>query len=78
MIDRLRDPHVRARSAVVMLCITLVGWPLTHVLIILTKPPEASWVFHLLLALSWLALTLTCLDIACTTDVRREQEEEDS
>lgn len=74
MIDRLRDPHLRARGAVILLCLTLVGWPATHVLIVVTKPPEASWVFHLLLALSWLALTLTCLDIAATTDVRREQE----
>jgi len=77
MIDRLRDPRLRVRAALGLLVFTLAGWPATHVLIFLTQPPEASWVFHLLLALSWMALTLTCLDIVATADVRRTQEDDD-
>lgn len=55
--------------------VCMVAWPLTHVLMIVTQPPEASWVFHLLLALSWWAMILTALNIVVTTDVRAEQDE---
>lgn len=72
----MRSPHARRRLAIALLTGTLIGWPSTHVLIVLTQPPESSWVFHLLLALSWLALTLTALDILATTDVRVQEEEE--
>jgi uncharacterized membrane protein len=73
----MSDPRLRRALALVLLVGSLIGWPATHVLIVVTHPPEASWVFHLLLALSWLALTLTALDILATTDVRVQHEEED-
>lgn len=66
----------RVRVAWVLLIGSLVGWPATHILIIVTKPPESSWVFHLLLAISWLAIALTAWDIVNTTDVREKQEGE--
>jgi hypothetical protein len=75
--ERLRDPAMRVRAAWVLLAFCLTGWPLTHVLMVVTKPPEASWVFHLLLALSWFALVLAALNIVATTDVRADQDDED-
>lgn len=74
MTEFIRNPRLRIRLAWALLVLTLVGWPTTHVLMLVTKPPGASsWVFHLLLALSWLAITFTATDILATTDVRKEQ-----
>jgi hypothetical protein len=71
----LHEPHNRVRSAVVLLAVTLIGWPVTHVLLALSSPPGASgWVFHLLLALSWASLTLTALNILATTEMRKKVE----
>jgi hypothetical protein len=42
---------------------------------ILTDPPENSWVFHVLLAISFFSLIFTAIDILATTDVRRTQDE---
>ena len=67
------SPAARVRFAKCLLAFVLCGWAATHVLMVLLKPPEASWVFHVLLAISWMALALTALDILLTTDVRREQ-----
>lgn len=76
MIEWLRRPENRVRSAWVLFWVSIVGWLSTHALMLLTRPAGAtSWVFHLLLALSWLAVTFTALNIIVTTDVRREQEE---
>lgn len=69
------SPAARVRFAWTLLAVCLVGWPATHVLMIVTDPPEASWVFHVLLAISWLALVLTSLDMLFTSDVRRKQGE---
>lgn len=75
MADRLKDPKLRVRMAWALLICTLIGWPATHILILITKPAElASWTGHLLLAISWLAITFTALDIIATTDVRKEQD----
>lgn len=67
-------PATRAKLAKCLLVLSLIGWPATHILMIVTDPPENSWVFHVLLAISWLAITLTALDIVFTSDVRKEQE----
>lgn len=68
---------MRVRGAWVLLVLCTIGWPATHVAMLMTHPPGASnWVFHLLLALSWFALILTALNILATTDVRREQEDD--
>lgn len=75
MIAWWREPTHRVRAAWVLLIVTLCGWPATHVALLVLKPEGTdSWVFHLLLALSWLALTFTALDIIVTTDVRKEQD----
>lgn len=79
MIDRLSDPKLRRSAAVVLLFGSLLGWPATHVLVIVLHPPESSWVFHLLLALSWFSLIWAAIGILVATDVRVQQEEgEDS
>lgn len=70
------SPQQRVRYAKFLLAFVLGGWAATHILMVLTRPPEASWVFHVLLAISWLALALTATDIILTTDVRREQDGE--
>lgn len=66
------SPAARVRFAKWLLAFVLAGWAATHILMVVTKPPEASWVFHVLLAISWGALALTALDIIVSTDVRRE------
>jgi hypothetical protein len=61
-------PVWRRNGALALVAITLVGWPLSAL----------TWAAHepqFVLGLSWLAITLTCLDIAATTDVRAEQDE---
>lgn len=79
MDERLRrflTPQRRVHMAMLLFLATIIGWPLTHVLILLTHPPElAGWTGHLLLALSWGALTYTSLNIIVTTDVGRDQED---
>lgn len=71
------SPERRRRFALILLVLTLIGWPSTHVALLITHPAGSSdWVFHLLLALSWLALTITALDLLATTDVRAEQDDE--
>lgn len=71
---RLRDPERRVKGAWRLLAFALVGWPATHILMLVTSPPENTWVFHVLLAISWMALVFTALNILATTDVRREVE----
>jgi len=70
------SPRAKVTLGWALLCCSAVGWPATHILMVVTKPPDASsWVFHVLLAISWLAITLTALDIVFTADVRKEQDE---
>lgn len=64
------NPQVRYYGAWILLLGSLVGWPLSIFWFARGEP-----VF--VLSLSWLALTLTSIDIIETTDVRRKQEEED-
>lgn len=71
------SPAARVRFAKYLLAVVLAGWAATHILMVVAKPPEASWVFHVLLAISWLALALTCVDIIVSTDVRKQQDESD-
>jgi hypothetical protein len=72
----VKDPHLRHVVAWVLLAGSLVGWPATHILMVVTDPPEQSWVFHVLLAISWLAITLTALDLLATTDVRKQHDDQ--
>jgi 4-hydroxybenzoate polyprenyltransferase len=73
-MKRIRDPHWRFRFAVVLFVFAAVGWPATHILMLVTDPPENSWVFHVLMVISWLAILMTALDLMATTDVRKQHE----
>lgn len=63
---------VRARLAVawVLLVGAVIGWPASQLTIARDEP-----VFTL--ALSWLAVILTALDLLSTTDVRKQAENDD-
>ena len=51
-----------------LLVVSLIGWPLTQFTVAKDEPP-------FVLALSWLAITLTALDVLVTTHVKRDQED---
>lgn len=75
MLRKLLTPENRVRSATWLLVFSLLGWPATHVLMVLTQPAGfTSWTAHVLLAISWLAIIYSALDIIATADVRREQD----
>lgn len=61
------SPGARRAGAAVLVVVSLVGLPLS--LLLTDEPP-------LILALSWLAITITALDVWATTDVRATQREE--
>lgn len=61
------SPRWRRRAALALLVVSLIGWPLSALTFAKGEP-------QFILGLSWLAITLTCADIAATTDVRTEQE----
>lgn len=50
---------------------SLIGWPLSAWTFASTEPP-------FILALSWLAITLTALDVLTTSDVRAAQDGENT
>ena len=53
------------RAAWVLLVIAMVGWPLSQFTWAKDEPP-------FVLALSWLAIVLTCLDVLVTAHVKRD------
>jgi hypothetical protein len=57
------SPVNKLRAAWIILAFTLIGWPVS--LILIDEPP-------VILSLSWLALSITALDIIATTDVGAE------
>jgi hypothetical protein len=57
----------RLRIAWIVVVISIVGWPLTALTVAREEP-------QFVLALSWLAITLTALDVLATSDVRAEQD----
>jgi uncharacterized membrane protein YfcA len=63
------SPRNRVRFAWVLLIGSLIGWPLTALTVAQDEP-------QIVLALSWLAITLTALNIILTADVRNEQDDE--
>ena len=62
------NPRVRLYAAWALLVATLIGWPISAFTFARSEP-------QFILGLSWLAITLTCLDIISTQDVRKQQEE---
>jgi hypothetical protein len=63
------SPTWRRRVALLLVVVSLIGWPLSAFTVAKDEP-------QFILALSWLAITLTAVDVAATTDVRKEQEGE--
>jgi hypothetical protein len=63
----------RARVALawVLLGGSLIGWPLSAITVARHEP-------QFVLGLSWLALTLTAMDILQTTSVRATQEDDEA
>lgn len=61
------SPRLRRRAAFVLIIVSLIGWPLSALTVARAEP-------QFVLALSWLAITLTAIDVAATTDVRAEQD----
>jgi hypothetical protein len=59
----------RVRLAWVLLIASVVGWPLSALTWAKDEPP-------FILGLSWLAITLTALDILSTQDVRQQHEDD--
>lgn len=57
----------RIRLAWVLLIGSVIGWPLSALTLAKEEP-------QFVLGLSWLAITLTALDLLFTTDVRDQQE----
>lgn len=62
---------VRARliAAWTLLTASIIGWPLSSYTFAKNEPP-------VVLALSWLAVILTCAEILSSTDVRKQQEKQ--
>ncbi len=63
------SPRSRLRLAWVVLSISMIGWPISAL-------TWASGEPQFVLGLSWLALTLTALDVLATSDVRAEQDDD--
>lgn len=63
------SPKARVRFAWCLLAASVVGYPLTALTVAKDEP-------HVVLALSWFAITLTAWDVVSTADVRAEQEED--
>jgi hypothetical protein len=70
LTDWIRDPRHRLRLAWGLLVCSLIGWPLSALTFAKDEPP-------FILGLSWLAITVSALDVVATVDVRRKQEGED-
>ena len=60
-------PQRRVAFAWVLLVVSLAGWPLTALTLASDEP-------QFVLGLSWLAISLTAIDVLFTADVRREQD----
>jgi hypothetical protein len=65
------SPTWRRRAAFLLIAVTLIGWPVSALTWAKDEP-------QFILGLSWLAITLTAVDVAATTDVRKEQDEGDA
>ncbi len=63
-------PAARVKFAWALLIVSLIGWPLSMFTVAANEPP-------FVLSLSWLAISLTAIDVLFTSDVRREQDEDD-
>ncbi|MCA1570831.1 MAG: hypothetical protein LC798_11040 [Chloroflexi bacterium] len=62
-------PKARVWLAWALLVGSLVGWPISALTLAREEP-------QFVLGLSWLAITLTALDVLFTTDVRSQQDKD--
>lgn len=76
MIDWLREvatPERRVKAAGIIFVLAVIGWPATSLTVFSGATPEQQGI----LGLSWLAIILAALQLIVTTDVRRQQEDDD-
>jgi hypothetical protein len=62
------SPQVRRIAAGIVFVASLIGWPVSAFTFAKNEPMTV-------LGLSWLAITLTAVDVWVTSDVRVQQEE---
>ena len=62
-------PKTRVKIAWVLVIASLLGWPVSALTVAKNEP-------QFVLALSWLAITLTAADILSTQDVRKTQDDQ--
>lgn len=62
------SPVTRLRIAWIVVIVSGIGWPASAVTWAADEPP-------FILALSWLAITITALDVLSTSDVSAEQQQ---
>ena len=61
-------PVWRLRIAWIVVFVSVIGWPLSAISFAADEP-------QFVLGLSWLAITITALDVLSTSDVRAEQDD---
>jgi hypothetical protein len=62
------SPKVRVWAAWALVVACAIGWPASAFTVAKDEP-------QFILALSWIAILVTALDVVSTQDVRKEQEE---
>ena len=75
-MSKLKDPKTRIKYAWVLLILSVVGMFL-NVALYLFKIIDESMLILVTLILSWLAITITALDVVLTADVRVKEEEKE-
>jgi hypothetical protein len=58
----------RVRFAVILLALSVLGWPLSALTLARDEPQTV-------LGLSWLAISVTCLDVLFTSQVKADQDD---
>lgn len=66
--DSILSPRNRVRGAWVLLVMSIIGWPVSQLTVAKNEPP-------VVLALSWIAIIITCIDVVSTNDARDKLEE---
>lgn len=71
----LKNPKTRVKAAWALFYLSLIAMIINVVLFLAHIINEADLILVTLI-LSWLAITLTAIDILVTTDVRKEQDKD--
>jgi hypothetical protein len=69
LLERV-SPETRRLVAANLLLISLIGWLVSHYLLV--KFDQSNFFNHMVMAISWWAITLTCGDILSTNDVKAD------